>query len=70
MFPTLLSRKFLATSMSMWNIDGSGLGCSNSIINALDLLQSCTKQSIWPVQWHVKSRHGATERFVLATHVK
>ena len=46
MFPTLLSRKLLATSISMWNIDVSAQGCSNTITNALGLLQSCTYHSI------------------------
>ena len=46
MFPTLLSRKLLATLISLWNIDGSAQGCGISIINALGLLQSCAKQSI------------------------
>ena len=29
------------------NIDGLVQDCSNSIANALELLQSCTKPSIW-----------------------
>ena len=30
-----------------FDIDGSVQDCSNSIANALELLQSCTKLSIW-----------------------
>ena len=36
-----------------WHIDGLAQDCSNSIANALELLQSCTKLSIWRAHWPV-----------------
>ena len=33
------------------NIDGLVQDCSNSIVNALELMQSCTKPSIWHNKW-------------------
>ena len=35
------------------NIDGLVQDCSNSIANALDLLQSCTKPLIWYIGYHI-----------------
>ena len=37
----------LPVSSEKDNIDGLVQNCSNSTANALELLQSCTKQSIW-----------------------
>ena len=33
--------------VSQKNISGLAQDCSNSIVNALELLQSCTKPTIW-----------------------
>ena len=44
------SRNMLTSAFSMQNIDGLVQDCSNSIANALELLQSCPKLSyaFWP----------------------
>ena len=42
-----------------WHFDGSAQDCSNSIANALELLQSCTKPSICSYQQNglITSQH-------------
>ena len=46
-------------SFEVLYIDGLVQDCSNSIANALELLQSCTKPSTWPYDGLVQERHNS-----------
>ena len=74
---------FVLIVMPMFMVDVSGLvqDCSNSIANALELLQSCTKPSIYTMsmssvmdqwwwaratyKWHDRLWHPVKNRFIL-----
>ena len=46
----VISKSATTKSDIDYNINDSVQDCSNSIANALELLQSCTKLTIWPQQ--------------------
>ena len=60
-------------SICKWhNIDGSVQDCSNSMADALELLQSCTGPSIW-IMWHYGSSWWPGSYFMLlgtSTHLQ
>ena len=54
----ILCQKLFRARQGVYHIDALEQGCSNSLYNALELLQPCTKPSIWCDQvWLRCKRH-------------
>ena len=55
-FPRASTIQLQNLSLQYHQLEGLVQDCSNSIANALELLQSCTEPSIWPILF--ASRNG------------